>query len=212
MRKLIWMFLLCLATSGAWADTFYSNPAAWAAAVSGTTNVNFEAVTTPNNVDFVGFGPGAGVTVGGVSFAVGSAGLDNVLFLLGDGVYGFPVATIAAQSTSGTTNELLITLPNSVTALAFNYSGFFTSSSTTVVLSDGASVVLPSYDAPNLQFFGVIAPGGITSVDVTVGGLSLNIDGVTYGSGSAVPEPGSLALAGSAFLAATAALRRKLRL
>lgn len=210
MRRLLcFMLLLFVAHGAAWADTFYSSSAAWNAAVTSTTNVNFEGIVPPNGFNYYGFGPGAGITVGGVQFSVGPAGTDNLLFVLGDGYYGFPVSTIAPQSESGTVNDLLITLPASVTALAFDYSGFVTSGGTTVALSDGVSVALPSYNAPTLQFFGVTSSSGITWVDITVGGLGLNLDGITYGTANPVPEPGSLALTGVGVLAVAGTIRRK---
>lgn len=215
MRKLLYFLVLLLVVNcAAWADNFYTNPAAWAAAVNSTTSVNFEGIVpSPDPWVFYGYGPGSSTTVGGVQFSVGSAGYDNLLFLFADGQYGYPVATIGPQSTSGGVTDLLVTLPSSVTAISFGYSGLYPPD-TTLTLSDGATANLTvfSYPNPNFGFFGVTAPGGITWFDIQQSaGYGMNVDGISYGTANTTPEPASLPLLGTGVLAAAGVIRRKFR-
>lgn len=210
-KVLLGFVLLLMVNCAAMADTFFTNAGAWAAAVNSTTSVNFEGLLVPGDFAYIGYGPGASTSVGAVQFSVGAAGVDNLLFVLGDGYYGFPVSTIAPQSTSAGTNDLLITLPGSYTALAFDFSSFVPLGPTTITLSDGASITLASGNAPNLIFFGATTTTGVSWVDISVPGYGLNVDGITYGSANA-PEPGSLVLLGSGILGIASVVRRKFRL
>jgi len=209
MRKSIQVLIALLVVNcAAQAGIFYNDAALWAADVSGRTDINFEGIAPVNDSTPFGFGPGASITVGGVSFAVGPTGTDNILFVIGDGSYYPTTAAVSAQSTSNGPNDLLITLPGAFTALGFHF-GDFPGSTWTITLSDGSVQSVASGGIPQLAFFGVAAPEGlgITSVDVTTppGAFVLNIADFSYGT--AVPEPSSFLLFG-VLLAGTLMHRR----
>jgi hypothetical protein len=215
-----------LGSLAAHADSFYNSEAAWAAAVSGSpTTVNFEGIAPPFGNVFIGAGPGASTIVGGVNFAIGPAGADNEMFIDGDGSY-FPVSSVTVQSPSltGSPSDLLITLPSAETALGFDFASLYAADTATITLSDGSvqTVALPGAggsgnpgDFSGLEFFGVTAPGGITSVDVSLaaGTYGVVMTDFSYGSAeTATPEPSSFLLFGSGVLALAGAMRRKIGL
>ncbi len=195
-------------------DSFYNTQASWAAALSGgPTTVNFEGIAPPLGFTVPGFGPGTNIAVGGVNFAVGPAGTNNLFFVLGDGYYGYPVSTISLQPTDFTAPaDLLITLPTSMTALGFDWGAVFTGGDATITLSDGTAVTVPPPTFPGFQFWGVTAPGGITSVEITLpDSYGLSMSDFSYGSAAtATPEPGSLLLLGSGLVGLLGAVRRKI--
>jgi len=209
--------VICLGSLAAHADDFYSSQTAWAAALSGSpTTVNFEGIASPGSLVAYGSGPGVNTTVGGVNFAVGPQGTDNILFVLGDGNYGYPMSTISAQPETSDPADLLITLPATVTALGFDFGGLY-GDTTTITLSDGSVQTISGAPfPPDLQFFGVIAPGGITSVDITLTNtLGLDLADFSYSTAdetSPVPEPSSLLLLGSGLMGLGGMARRKIGL
>jgi hypothetical protein len=126
------------------------------------------------------------------------------------------VAAISTQATSisGPPNDLLITLPNPVTAVAFDFGAVFVSDNATVTLSDGFAETFAVPASPNLAFFGVTAPGGITSVDITLPSdtYGLSLTDFSYGPASAVtPEPSFFMLVGVGFAGLIGIARRRQR-
>lgn len=212
--------VLLVASCVAQADIIYSSKAAWAGALSGSpTTINFGGIPLPQpqNDAFYGSGPGSSVTVGGVSFAIGPAGTDSLLFVVGPNYYSDPVAEISEQDTESTSlappDDLLITLPSAVTAFGFDFGGLFTGDTATVTLSDGSVQMVAAPAPPNLAFFGVTAPGGITSVDITLPGDTYGLDMTDFSYGTAattstVPEPSPLLLFGTVLVLAGASVRR----
>jgi len=204
---------IAMGSSAAHADSFYNSGAAWTAAVSGSpTTVNFEGIAPPLGFVVPGFGPGANTTVGGVNFAVGAAGTDNIFFILGDGYYGYPTSTISLQpETFNDPADLLITLPGTVTALGFDFGNLFGDGTATITLSDGSVQTVTAPASTGLAFFGVTAPGGLNSVEITVPDtFGLQLADLSYGTAAATPEPGSFLLLGSGVLALAGAMRRKI--
>jgi hypothetical protein len=217
LRSASLALLLEIGSLAAHADDFFSSQSAWASALSGApTTINFEGLAPNNTTDpqtYIGSGPGANTTVGGVNFAIGAAGADNGMFIAGDGNYA-PVSVLTVGSTSlvGSPSDLLITLPSAVTALGFDFFSLYVGDTATITLSDGSvqTLVLPNSD---LAFFGVTAPGGLTSVDISLapGTYDLAETDFSYGTAatSATPEPSSLLLLGSGLVGLAGMVRRK---
>jgi len=208
---------LGLGSLAAHADSFYNNSGAWTAALSASpTTVNFEGIVTPLDSLFIGIGPGTNASVGGVNFAVGAAGTDNFFFVLGDGYYGYPVSTISLQPETLTDpGDLVVTLPSSVTALGFDFGNLDSAGTATITLSDGSVQTVTAPAATNFAFFGVTAPGGVDSVEISVPDtFGLQLADVSYGTAapttSATPEPSSLLLLGSGLVGLAGMVRRKI--
>jgi hypothetical protein len=195
MRKHFGALIVLLAASGvAQAEVFYNNAAAWNAAVTGATTINFEGIAPPLGNVFEGLGSGASTTIGGVNFAIGPAGTNNELFVVGDNVY-YPVSAITTQTSAlngPSPNDLLITLPTPVTAVAFDFGGIFVGENATITLSDGSVQTVAVPGSPGLTFFGATAPGGITSVDITLPSDTFGIGMTDFSyapSAATTPEP-----------------------
>jgi len=210
--------MIVLTTIGcctAQADVFYTTQAAWNAAVSGPTTINFEGIVPVNG--YAAY-PG-NTTVGGVQFGIGPASPSGLLFIIGDNFYGLGFATISSQD-PGTginpTNDLLVTLPSPVTALAFDF--IVDPGTVTVALSDGATQSLVAANTPTFGFFGVTAPGGISSVDITepysLAAQSINLSDFSYGTAlpsAPTPEPFSLLLLATVVVATVRGIARRSR-
>ncbi len=193
------------------ADNVYSSQAAWAAALAGSpTTINFEGIAPDLGNVYVGGGPGANTTVGGVNFAIGPAGGDNLMFINGDGSQSYLTSSVSVGSTSltGSPSDLLVTLPSSVTALGFDFSSYGAADTATITLSDGLVQTVLLSDS-GLQFFGVTAPGGVTSVDISMApGTYANIM-TDFSYGSVTPEPGTILLLGTGLAGLAGLVRRK---
>jgi hypothetical protein len=208
MRKVLCVVIALVATSCiAQADTVYTSQAAWNAAVSGATTINFEGIAnascTPATrpvCGFVGYGgTPPSTSVGGVTFGVGPASPSGLLFVIGDSYYGYGFATLSSQDPgtgSKPTNDLLVTLPSPVTALAFDY--LVDPGTVTITLSDGVVQTQTAASTPTTLFFGITDPGGFTSVDLTEpfssAAESINMKDFSYATANpaTVPEPSSL--------------------
>lgn len=212
MRKLIAAAVVLVAAScAAQADVFYNNSTAWNAAVPGATTINFEGIVPdPPNYLVIG-GAGSSTVVGGVNFAVGPAGTNNLFFIVGDNFY-YPSAAITPQITvldGAPPNDLLITLPQPVTALGFDFGGIFVGDNATITLSDGAVQTVAAPASPGLAFFGVTAPGGLTSVDITLPSDSYGIGVTDFSYESATPEPSFYSALGVGLAAMIGIVRRR---
>lgn len=213
MRNLLCGLIVLLASGVGQAGTVYTGAAAWNAAVTGVTTINFEGIAPDGVYVYYGSGPGASVAVGGVSFAVGPASPDGMLFVSGDNTY-YPMASVNSQrpTTTGAPNDLLITLPSAVTAVAFDF-GDFNGQTATITLSGGTFYTETAAPYGTTAFFGVTAPGGITSVDITepAAGYTINVTDFSYGTAATAPEPSSLLLFGAGLAGVAGILRRRRR-
>ena len=218
MKRLLLCGLVALFASScvARADSFYTSEPAWTAALSGNpTTINFEGLVANDSVGYYGAGPGASVTRGGVKFAIGPVATTSYFFLIGDNyAYGYTMSVISIQpgSYTGPPADLLITLPSAVTALGFDFGGGYNSIAT-VTLSDGSVQPVAVPVNPGLTFFGVTAPGGITTVDITLPASTsamLNMADFSYGAAgtSVTPEPASFLLLGSGLAGLAGLIKR----
>jgi hypothetical protein len=219
MRNLLCGLIVLLASGVAHAGTVYSTFAAWQAAVPGSTTVNFEGLADP----FGFIGPITSETVGGVNFSLGPNGTNTVMFVNGDGGYGYPGASISVQVSNASPDspvDLLISLPSAVTAIAFDFGDITFNAdfghTATITLFNGLSSVETDFKAAGVYsttaFFGVTNPAGITKVDITLPADSfvLNLTDFSYGSlPNNVPEPSSLLLCGAGLAVAAGILRRR---
>lgn len=212
MRRLFCVPVILLAASfSAQADLFYNDPTTWLSATTGAvTTVNFEGlVPPPFGGIFIGSGAGANTTVGGINFAIGPASNGN-LFILADGIYYPGTAVISSQESTTAVNDLLITLPAPVTALGFWFGDFY-GDTATITLSDGQFAQPTAAALPYLGFFGVAAPGGITSVDITTPDEVMNLSSVSFGTTTVTPEPSALLLLATVIALMGLLLRKRLR-
>lgn len=196
MKQRVFQLVILLAGAGlAHADTVYTSFAAWSAAVSGINTVNFEGIA-PANPGYVSVGPSD--VVGGLTFSDGPSSPNSALFVIDDAFYGFGVATMSAQGPgSGVPfNDLLVTLPSPVTAVAFDF--FISPGIATATLSDSfTQPVVSTSQPPTSIFLGFTAPGGISSVDLTMPWTlaTASIDMADFSTASAgVPEPATFLL------------------
>ena len=106
--------------------------------------------------------------------------------------------------------NILITFPNPTGFFSIDY-GTFNGSAVTFALSNGQTFTQGSTGSGYLtpDFFS-FSGAAFTSVEITSPDFVMNINNITYNSGTTVPEPGTLVMLGSGVLAAAGALRRRL--
>jgi len=176
----------------------YTSEAAYAAATSGLTTVDFNGIAAPGG--FVGYGGGP-LSLSGVTFSTPSGSM----FVIDPAYYGSSYAGggfLNSDYSSTGVNTVNATLPSAATAVGLNFGGLFSGPVTfAFTLSDGSAF---SYSTPHsitgdssLGFFGVTSPVPITSIAISMpDSPSYNaIDNFSFGT--AVPDGGSaLALMG----------------
>ena len=205
--------LVLLLSSLSYADITYTDFASWAAA-----NPGYVTVTIPDPApdQFTVFGTGnASVTYSGVQFSQsGDPNTGPDLFNIGSLDSGNP-AVLSSASSNGDAN-ILITLPQPMTALALDYSTW-NGSPVAFALSNGtlfnqaSTAVSGNFTVPD--FFGVKATSPFQSVMLTSPDLALNLNNVSFVSSlpsASVPEPETWpVLAGFLIFLAGTALWRK---
>src|SRR5205085_1217774 len=125
----------------------------------------------------------------------------------------YPVSAVSSQNPSADPSDfddLRITLLSPTVALGFHF-GHLTGSDVlaTITLSDGSVYSATSSAAPTLSFFGVVAPAGISWVDISVPAdrFAISVTDFSY----AAPEPTSMLLLGTGLLSLAIQRRRRAR-
>lgn len=187
-----------LAAQTASAATVFTSEAAFVAATSGLTTVDFDGIAAPGS--FVGYGAGP-LTLSGVDFTS-----NGQMFVIDPAFYGSSYAGggFLNSDYAGLINVVTATLPGAFTAIGMNYGGLFGGPvDFTFTLSDGTvfnASTSQSIGGGSLDFIGVTSPVGVTSVAISMpdGPLYNAVDNFRFGA--AVPEPASAYSAGFAAL------------
>jgi hypothetical protein len=193
------------------ADTIvFTSRAAFTAATTGLTTINFEGIASPNSV--ANFS--SPLTIAGATFSGSPTGAVSVLdsgffsplfqFNSGAVLGGFGFVEVAPPpGTTAIGTDLMSTNPS---GLPFQ-----------VTLSTGETFLVNTPDRPARGFFGITSDVAITSIRfVTVPGPNQSagiplVDNFSYGQAAAVPEPATMVLLGTglAGIAVRARSRRK---
>ena len=183
---------IVLTSSSQAAMVYYSSEAAFNAATTGNTTV-----------DFTGLAPAAGflqyippqLTVGGIDFSINTSESNGNLYVI-DSLYsnnlfiGDPTI-LDSQFSTGANDNILITLPSAVTAIAFNF-GSNIGLPVSFLFSTGDTTTVGTVPQ-TIQFLGAISSTPFTTIQLSQSlGGGLVLESVT----TAVPEPSSIALAG----------------
>jgi hypothetical protein len=167
----------------------YTSQASFNNVTSNDTTVDFEGIAPPSQFTHVTTPPG--ITVGGVNFDINTATSNGNLYVVGDGYY-YSFAVLSSQESGDAVNNLVITLPQPYTAVAFDV-GTFSGTAITVTFSSGATanVSPPTFDG--IGFFGFTSTVPIVSLELDqASGDLINLKDFQFGT--AVPEPASLGL------------------
>lgn len=197
-----------------------SAQSSFAAAASGMgtlSTITFEDLPTSTGSSFTA-APGVTVTWTGPNYGLGYSGISSTTF---GGLYGFNT-TPGGTNWFGFSDAATFTFATGINAFGFTLSGVQTVFQTRDLLVTFSNGVSQSFSAPvnvngGLSFFGFTDAGSsITSVSILAPGPNdaWGIDDVMFATPlnvdpPAVPEPGSLALAGMGAVGLVAAARRR---
>lgn len=183
----------------------YADYASWSSAVTGISTVKI-----PNVTAFLGFVPSS-VTYDGVTFSTDRLIGDPRMFSVSTAITTtFPI--ISTQQATGGLGHLVLTLPEPVTALAFNYGTARGSALNLIILSaDEREVFLGTGDGYETGgFVGVVVPTPFDTVYLVTDYRDiLNVGNVAYADAAAVPEPGTFTLMGLGALGLAGFARRR---
>jgi len=189
----------------------YTNQAAWSAATSIATLIDFENIVPDN-------GSGGVPTLSGVAF-VAAPGSNSTLYLIGDNVYYPNNSVLSTQGSLTGIDGPKIIFPTPVTSFAVRVGGFnFSAASMTVGLSNGDSFIGSVGVWNGFDFFGVTSTVPFSFVTLTAAsnsvGTVVNFDDVRFGTAAtteitATPEPASLFLFGTGMLTMARWYRRR---
>jgi len=200
----------CLITStSARADTVvFTNSAAFTAAATGLTTLDFEGIAPPLSV--ANFG--SGMTLQGVTFTGATSGMISVV----DSGFFAPLFDFQSGAVLSGFAFIEATLPPGITAIGTDLMTTNpTGGSFDVVLSTGEVFTVSTAVRPDRGFFGVTTDVAISSIRFTtvvtpIRGIPL-LDNFSFGQAqpSNVPEPGTLVLLGSGIAGIAARLFRR---
>ena len=174
--------------------TVYTTLADYQAATTGNTLIDFEGIAGSGSFEFLPIPPG--ITLSGVNFTIDRSTSDGNLFVIGPDFYYPGNSVLSSQQNTTGVNNILITLPGSVTAAAMDL-GSFNGGTATITTSNGDTYSVNIPALPDLGFTGFTSTMAITSLEISSmqdTNEVLNLDNFRFGSAS-VPEPSSLALA-----------------
>jgi PEP-CTERM motif len=182
--------------------------------VSGMASATLVTVVVPDPSPqpYIFYGQGdASVTYSGVLFTQQLALGNAFLFDVGPLFSGDPAVLSSPEANVGVEN-ILVTLPNPTSFFSVDY-GTFNGSAVTFVLSNGQTFIQGSTGSGYLtpDFFS-FSDAPLTSVEITSPDFVLNINNISYNSGTTVPEPGTLFMLGSGIIGLAGVLRRKINL
>ncbi|HVF43133.1 MAG TPA: PEP-CTERM sorting domain-containing protein [Pyrinomonadaceae bacterium] len=215
LRKLLFTLAALAAvvfvSTPARADTIvFTSRAAFTAATTGLTTINFEGIASPNSV--ANFS--SPLTIAGATFSGSPTGAVSVL----DSGFFSPLFQFNSGAVLGGFGFVEVALPPGTTAIgtdlmSTNPSGL----PFQVTLSTGETFLVNTPDRPARGFFGITSDVAITSIRfVTVPGPNQSagiplVDNFSYGQAAAVPEPATMVLLGTglAGIAVRARSRRK---
>jgi hypothetical protein len=181
--------------------TLYTSQAAYNAATTGNTTVNFNGIAPANSFVMKPVPPG--VTVNSINFTIDTTKSNGMLFVVDAGFSNnfFGATVLDSQFSTATNDNILITLPTAVTAAAFNF-GSSAGLNVNFLFSNGATTTVTT-TAEKIQFLGVTSSTPFTTIELSqaetgTAGLALQ----NFTEGIAAPEPSSLSMLAIGVLAA----------
>ena len=173
----------------------YTNEADFLAATSALTTIDFEGLAADGGFIFLPTPPG--LTQSGVNFTIDHTPNNGNLFVIGADFYYMDNSVLSSQASTTAPDNLHITLPGSSTAFSL-FLGAFSSTTWTFTFSGGDAFTTAVPGFAQLSFFGFTSTTPFDSVSITGGiGPVLNIDDVSFGTATAVPEPTTIFLLGT---------------
>ncbi len=197
----VWAYLICVQPSARAGLIFYTNRAAFDAAVAGEQTITFHA---PSPTTFAFNPTPPGLTLSGVNFNITNTLPGDGLNVTGKNFAGnaYPEDFLVPSfSPNRTSTQLSITLPpGGATAIGLDYGSFGNNPPLfTFALSTGETFTATPAPFDSLGFLGFTSTSPITSLTITdpgpPGSSEVPVLGdFSFGTAAAVPEPSSLAL------------------